>query len=131
MRDPLARFVFRDKKPAKPKPPETGSGELAEYLAVDAKDRNKYLQIRTARGIYRAPAYTYLLDVISDGERGEEIALLFSFMVVDIRGKNLQEMAISLIRRECAFIQDYSPHKFANPKPDEAIIESIEITARE
>jgi len=131
MLDPLAAFGFKDTKPARAAATESGSGDLPEYLAFDAKDRSKCLQIKTARGVYRAPTYTNLLDVISDGERGEEISLLFSFMVIDIRGKNLQLVAHSLIKRECAFIQDYSPSKFAQPKPEEAIIDSIEITAKE
>jgi hypothetical protein len=131
MRDPLAVFGFREDKPAKPEPQETGSGELSQYLASDAKDRSKYLQIRTARGIHRAPAYAYLLDVIHDGERGTEIALLFSFMMVEIRGRNLQETAISLLRRECAFIEEFNHKAFILPKPTEAIIESIDITVKE
>jgi hypothetical protein len=124
-------FGFREDKPAKPEPQETGSGELSQYLASDAKDRSKYLQIRTARGIHRAPAYAYLLDVIHDGERGTEIALLFSFMMVEIRGRNLQETAISLLRRECAFIEEFNHKAFILPKPTEAIIESIDITVKE
>jgi hypothetical protein len=132
MTDLFKSFGFNDQKSTKPASSKSvGGGSLPEYLAFDAKDRSHYFEIRTARGVNRAPAYAYLLDVISDGERGTEISLLFSFMVVDIRGKNLKAVTHSLINRECSFIQDYSSQKFAPPKPDEAVIESIEITARE
>lgn len=112
-----------------PKLVKNGAG-LPDYLAFNVRDRTKYLEIKTTRGINRAPAYAYLLDVISDGERGTEISLLFSFMVVDIRGKNLQDVAHSLAMRGCAFIQDFDPKVFAQPEPSAAIIEAIEIVVK-
>lgn len=108
---------------------KNGEG-LADYLAFNAQDRNKYLEIKTTKGINRAPAYAYLLDVISDGERGTEISLLFSFMMIEIRGKNLQELAHALAMRGCSFIQEFSPKAFSQPEPSATIIESIEIVAK-
>lgn len=106
-----------------------GSGK-PPYEAFDAKDRSKYLQIRTASGTQRAPAYAYLLDVISDGDKGTAIALLFSFMEVKITGRNLQNMAHALIKRECAFIQEFDYGKFEPPEPAEPFIEGLEIADR-
>jgi hypothetical protein len=112
----------RDKKPA-----AKGSSGKPAYEAFDAKDRSKYLQIRTASGAHRAPAYAYLLDVISNGDKGTEIALLFSFMEVKITGRNLQNMAHALVKRECAFIQEFDYGKFEPPEPIEPFIEGLEI----
>lgn len=115
----------RGKKPA----PKTISGKPV-YEAFDAKDRSKYLQIRTAEGTHRAPTYAYLLDVISDGGKGEAIALLFSFMEVKIKGRNLQNLAHALIKRECAFIQEFDYSQFEPPEAAEPFIEGLEIVGR-
>jgi len=122
-------FDLLGDKESKPQPPKNSEG-LADYLAFNAQDRNKNLEIKTAKGINRAPAYAYLLDVLSDGQRGTEISLLFSFMVIDIRGKNLQEAAHALAMRGCAFIQEFDPKAFTQPEPSAAIIESIEIVVK-
>ncbi|MGZ8216705.1 hypothetical protein [Methylomagnum sp.] len=113
------------------KPAAKGKDGKAAYEAFDAKDRSKYLQIRTAQGVHRAPSYSYLLDVISDGDKGAEIALLFSFMEVRITGRNLQTIAHALIKRECAFIQEFDSSQFNPPSPTEPFIETLEIAARD
>ncbi len=114
----------------KPKQPARDNHGRLIYEAFDAKDKIKVVEIRTTQGINRAPSYAYLLDVISDGEKGEEITLLFSFMLVEIRGRNLQSLARALIKRDCAIIQEYDPAKFAPHTPEQPLIESIAIKAR-
>jgi hypothetical protein len=113
------------------KPAAKGKDGKPAYEAFDAKDRSKYLQIRTAEGTHRAPTYAYLLDVISDGDKGTAIALLFSFMEVKITGRNLQNMAHALVKRECAFVQEFDYSRFDPPEPDEPFIERLEIVARD
>jgi hypothetical protein len=113
-----------------PKPLKNADG-LTEYAAFHAKDKLRYLKIYTATQGNHTPAYFHLLKTATDGERGKEISLLFSYWIVNIRGNNLQEVALSLEMRGCAFIQEFDPHKFAKPKPEEPIIDSIEFTARE
>lgn len=109
-------------------PQRDKSGRLI-YEAFDPKDKSKILEIRTAKGVHRAPAYAYLLDVISDGDKGEAVTLLYSFMVVDIKGRNLQLFARALMKRECGFIQEFDGEKFTPPATSDAVIESMEITA--
>ncbi len=126
IQDPLSKFRI------------TGGTESANaddkaalplYLAHNSKDKIRYLQIKQSLE-HRSPAYDYLLDVITDADRGREIALIFSFMLVKIRGKNLQEVATSLMRRHCEFIQIYDAECFSlSRKANEPIIESIEIVA--
>jgi hypothetical protein len=116
----------RNSAPASP-----SAGGIPAYRAFEAKDRLKCLEIRLAKGIHRAPAYAYLLDVISDGGRGTEISLLFSFMVVDIRGRNLQRVAHSLVKRECAMLAEFDARLFTPPAPEEPLIERIDITVRD
>jgi hypothetical protein len=128
--DPLDAFRSKDAIKLVKNDSKQQAKPLPKYQAFDAKDRLKYLEIRLARGVNHAPAYAYLLDVVSDGERGTEISLVFSFMMAEIRGKNLQLVAHSLAKRGCYFIQDFAPNAFTPPEADEPIIESIEIIAR-
>lgn len=127
--DPLGKFRKAPHKPKTAEPPEKES--LPIYKAFTAKNHTKSLQIR-AKGELQAPAYAYLLNVISDDERGEEIALIYSFMLVKIRGRNLQEVAQALIMHQCHFICEYNADKHPAPEPSEPLISSIEIvvTAR-
>ncbi|POZ49654.1 hypothetical protein [Methylovulum psychrotolerans] len=101
--------------------------ELLEYQAFDAKDRSKIIRIRRTNGTHHAPANTYLLDVVSDGGKNQEIAIIYSFMVVKITGRNLQHLQLAIEKRECDFIQNYDAEVFATPESDEAVIDSIEI----
>jgi hypothetical protein len=105
--------------------------ELPEYQAFDAKDRTKIIRIRRTNGTNHAPANTYLLDVVSDGGKNQEIAIIYSFMVVKIRGRNLHHLQLAIEKRECDFIQNYDAEIFAPPEPDEAIIDDIEVVTRE
>lgn len=117
------------KPPREETPPPAGGG-LPPYQAFDAKDRPECVELRLANGIHRAPTYTYLLDVISDGWQGTEISLLFSFMMVEIRGRNLQSVARSLVKRECAGLYEFNPERFTPPAPDAPVIERMEIVVK-
>ncbi len=101
------------------------------YQAFNPVDKNKRLQIRQTNGTYHAPAYSYLLDVISDGNKGEEIILVYSFMLVKIKGKHLQTLLIAIEKSECAFIQNYDESVFNPPEENQPIIEFIEVITRE
>lgn len=128
-KDPFAAFGFED-APAKASTAESAAG-LPVYQAFEAKDRLKRLDIRHSGGMWHSPAYAYLLDIMTDGERGKEIALLYSFMLVKIRGKNLHPVTLALQNNGCAFIQDFDAKKFTTPPQGEPIIDSIEITVKE
>lgn len=128
--DPLSKFrITGGTESANADNNAPKSAALPPYLAHNSKDKIRYLQIKQSLE-HRSPAYDYLLDVITDADRGREIALIFSFMLVKIRGKNLQEVATSLMRRHCEFIQIYDAECFSlSRKANEPIIESIEIVA--
>lgn len=116
--------------PATPDKEESKSS-LPTYSAFAAQDRIKFLNIEKANGITHAPAYAYLLDIISDGERGEEVALLYSFMLVKIKGRNLWEIAQAISMHDCHFIAEYDASRYAPSEPDAPLIENIEFVTRE
>ena len=77
---------------------------------------------------HRDPAYSYLMDVISDGEKGREVSLLFTHLIVKLRGKNLAELVQHLHAHKVDWMQEYDPGRWPN-KPDgsAALIEQIEV----
>jgi hypothetical protein len=83
-------------------------------------------------GETHAPSYRYLMDVAFNGQYGTEIALIYSFLMVKIKGRNLQPVIAAILENSCNFIQDYHPGEFSQVPQDAPYIESIEIvTGRE
>jgi hypothetical protein len=128
--DPLAKFRkgTTSDKPAASLPQETGG--LPPYVAFEAKDKIKRLEIRRVMGAYRTPAYAYLLDIVFDGLHGTELVLLYSFMMIKIKGENLHPVTLAIQKGNCDFIQDFDPRAFAPPAPDAPRIDRIEIIVK-
>jgi len=130
MADPLAQFR---KTPA----PSGGAGpgkpkEPDEYLAFAAKDKVTRLRIRRAMAPTRSPGYPYLLDVVYDGSYGTNFVLVFTFLMVLVRGKNLQQLVFALESGNVDFIQEFDPDRWGKPKDETAaFIESIEVVVQE
>src|ERR1039458_492690 len=93
MADPLAQF--RKQRPgaaAETTPPK----DADEYAAFEAKDRVERLKIRRANGPTRSPGYAYLLEVVYDGSYGSNFVLVYTFLMVLVRGRNLQPVILAL-----------------------------------
>lgn len=133
MNDPLARFQkaqmiaheISDKKD------KESLHEYHAFTVMEKSEKVHRLQIRCATAATHSPAYSYLLDVCYDGLHGTSVILIYSFMQVKIKGKNLQALISAIEKHDCATIQDYDAHVFASPKPNEAVIESIEVVTKE
>jgi hypothetical protein len=133
MNDPLARFQkaqilaheISDKKD------KEGLHDYHAFAVFEKGDKAYRLQIRRVKGATHSPAYSYLLDVCYDGFHGTGVMLIYSFMQVKIKGKNLQALITAIEKHECAYLQDYDEHVFIQPKTDQPIIELIEIVHRE
>ncbi|MDD5459013.1 MAG: hypothetical protein PHF37_06450 [Phycisphaerae bacterium] len=131
--DPLAKFRSTAPTPARAAAKEGSDrgGGLPSYLAFDAKDRTKRLQIRRVMAAFNIPAYSHLLTIIPDGWHGTELGLIYSFQIVKIKGRNLQPITDAIEKEKCSFIQDYDPRFFAPPQPDQPLIEAIEIVMKD
>ena len=133
--DPLARFQREQLAHAISNREEQSSKEgIQTYQAftlMDKTDKTTRLQIRRAIGLTHSAAYSSLLDVCYDGFHGTELVLIYSFMQVKIKGKNLQPLISAIEKHECVAIRDYHPQFFTPAKPHEAIIDSIEVLTRE
>jgi hypothetical protein len=131
MADPLERFR---KTPIEPKPAmaTTPPKEANEYVAFDAKDNSQRLRTRRANAPTRAPGYAYLLDIAYDGSYGTNFVLVYTFLMVLVRGRNLQGLVTALELGTVHFIQEFDPDRWEQPKDENApFIESIEIVVQE
>jgi hypothetical protein len=127
--DPLAPYRKKHASAAGEAPPPKAPGE---YFAFDAKDQVDRLKIRRSNDPTRSPGYAYLLDVVYDGQFGTQFILVFTFMMVFVRGRNLQPVITAIEMNTADFIQEFDPSKWQTPKDDKApIIESIKVVTQE
>jgi hypothetical protein len=72
------------------------------------------------------PSYSYLQYIVEDNGRGERFALVFGFVVVVIKGKNLQGIVDAISSENCEFIEEFDPLRYLMPRKDQAKIDSVE-----
>jgi len=123
--DPLSQFRKSSTGSNGEASPPAG-GE--EYAAFGTKDRVRRLRIRSTMAPVNAPGYNILLNVVSDGQHGTNFILVYSVLMVMVRGRNLQKLVFSIENEMCDFIQEFDPDKWQKPTDATApVIESIEI----
>jgi hypothetical protein len=124
-------MTFDSLAPYRKKPllPETTTEpkEPEGYIAFGGKDRVERLRIRRVMAPTRSPRYLHLQDMAYDGNFGTNFALMFEFMIVLVRGKNLQGMITAIESGTADFIQQYDPDLWPKPADDAPFIESIEV----
>jgi hypothetical protein len=114
MADPLAQFR---KTPQTPAPGATTPPKDTDaYAAFGTKDKVFRLRIRRAMAPTRSPGYAYLLDVVYDGSFGTNFVLVYTFLMVLVRGKNLQSLVFALENGMVDFIQEFDPDRWASPQ---------------
>jgi len=131
--DPLAAFrrqpqtaSFNPQTVSSQPPAQQAAPGLKPYKAFDTRERApERLEIRRVLGETHAPSYRYLMDVAFNGEFGTELLLVYSFLLVKIKGRNLYPIIRALLEGRCAFLQDFHPNEFAPPQGNEPVIESI------
>ena len=123
--DPLAEFRKTPPAPRGGAIPPKGADE---YVAFGTKDKVNRLRIRSVMAPVNAPGYHILLNVVYDGEYGTNFVLLYTVLMVLVRGKNLQKVVFAIENGQADFIQEFDPDKWQKPTDaNAAIIESIEI----
>jgi hypothetical protein len=121
--DPLAPYRKTPLSPGTvpPKAPD-------EYAAFGTKDKVQRLRIRCAMAPVNSPGYNILLNVTYDGDYGTNFILLYSVLMVMVRGKNLQKVIFAIENAQADYIQEFDPDKWQKPADaSAAIIESIEV----
>jgi hypothetical protein len=122
--DPLSQFR---KTPTGPKGDMGPPTEEEDYAAFGTKDRVRRLRIRSAAAPVNSPGYNILLNVVYDGQ-GTNFILVYTILMVLVRGKNLQKTVFAIENEMADYIQEFDPAKWQKPTDaTAAFIESIEI----
>lgn len=129
MNDPLSQFRRRVPGSATEPTPPKGADD---YAAFDAKDKVDRLKIRRANDPTRSPGYAYLLDIVYDGPYGTNFVLVYTFLMVLVKGRNLQNVITALEMGTADFIQEFDADRWQVPTDSKApFIESIEVVVQE
>ena len=127
--DPLAQFR---KSPITPRGGMLPPKEPDEYVAFGTKDKVRRLDIRLVPDMEHSPAYNLLLDVVSDGRGGTNFMLVYTVMLVMVKGANLQKTAFAIKNQMADYIQTFDSERWAKPTDAQAaFIESIEVKVTE
>ena len=127
--DPLSQFR---KTPVASNGGMVPPTEADEYVAFGTKDKVHRMRIRSTPTLMHSPGYNLLLDVVSDGQYGTNFVLVYTVLMVMVRGKNLQKMVFAIENGMADFIQAFDPERWEKPKDDTAaFIESIEVQVTE
>jgi len=106
---------------------KTPPPDANEYAAYGIREKPARLRIRSTAAPVNAPGYNILLNVVSDGE-GTHFMLVYTVLMVLVRGKNLQKLIFAIENNNCDFIQQYDPAKWQKPTgADAPVIEAIDI----
>ena len=123
--DPLAQYR---RTPTIPPGGVQPSGENEAYAAFGTKDKVHRLRIRSAKALTHSPGYNLLLDIVYDGGLGTNFVLMYTVLMVMVKGKNLQKLVFAIENGMADYIQEYDPARWAKPTDaSAAVIDSIEI----
>lgn len=123
--DILAQFR---RTPAAPSVGATPPKDTDDYVAFGTKDKVNRLRIRSAGELTNAPGYNVLLNVVYDGRQGTHFMLVYTVLMVLVRGKNLQKMVFAIENGMADYIQEFDAARWQKPADANApFIESIEV----
>ena len=103
-----------------------------EYVAFDAKDKVLCLTLLRQKDPARSPQYAYKMDVVYDDAQFTNFVIVYTYMLVLVRGFNLEPVIAALKMNTADFIQEFDPLKWEKPKdPTAPFIKSIEVVLNE
>jgi hypothetical protein len=101
------------------------------YEAFDSKDKIESLALFPMLGPAHSITYSYLFDVSWDDEIFSTIVLFFTFIQVNIRGRNLGPVVQSLRLRTCTALREFHEEEFEPVDTDAPVITSIEYVVKD
>jgi hypothetical protein len=123
--DILAQFR---KTPSAASVSATPPKDTDEYVAFGTKDKVQRLRIRSAGDLTNAPGYNVLLNVVYDGRQGTHFMLVYTVLMVLVRGRNLQKLVFAIENGMADYIQEFDAARWQKPADANApFIESIEV----
>jgi hypothetical protein len=129
--DPLAQFR-RGQSDAGPATQNKKTGGKRPYEAYDKKGKAcPYTEILCVSQPSQSPQSRFFLAAVFSADFDDAFTLLYSFMAVEVKGKNLKEVRQAIQNGRCEFIQEYHENEFLPPGKSEPVIESIRFIAGE
>jgi hypothetical protein len=102
------------------------------YEAFDNSGKpSSYTEIRCIMQPSQSPQSRFFMATVFSTDFDEAFTLLYSFMAVEIRGKNLAPVRRAVQNGRCEFIQEYHENEFDKPGKDAPVIESIKFITGE
>lgn len=99
------------------------------YVPFELRDRAERLHIVRGAAPSRFPNYNYLLDISFDHHLQSAFTLIYTFMIVEVTGRNLGPIVHAINFGNCERIREFHPKLYAPPVQGEPLIEKIQITA--
>lgn len=99
------------------------------YVAHEVRENPRRLHICCATQPSHYPAYSSLLNIIHDHNFDKAFTLVYSFMLVEVTGNHLGAIVHAINYGNCERIYEYHSKIYDRPAPNEAVIESVTITA--
>lgn len=102
------------------------------YEAYDKNGKpSPYTEIRCVLQPSQSPQSRFFMAAVFSTDYDDAFTLLYSFMAVEVKGRNLKEVRRALQIGRCEFIQEYHENEFQNPGNDAPVIETIKFITGE
>ena len=132
MSDSLSRFRRNETQAQAASHPTASNTGKRPYEAYDASNKLfPYLEIRCILQPSQSPQSRFFMAAIFSADFDEIFTLIYSFMAVEVRGRNLREVRRAIQKGRCEFIQEYHENEFQKPGKDAPVIESIKFITGE
>ena len=126
MSDPLAQYRTQGKQSTAIQQ-DTGK---RPYEAYDKKGKPcPYTEILCVSQPSQSPQTRFFLAAVFSADYDDAFTLLYSFVAVEIKGRNLKPIRQAIQNGRCEFIQEYHENEFSEPGKGEPVIESIRFIA--
>lgn len=126
MSDPLSQFCRAKTPQATASTMKSLQAGKRPYEAYDASGKPcPYTEIRCLLQPSQAPQSRFLMAVVFSADYEEAFSLIYSFVAVEVRGKNLKPVRKAVQNGRCEFIQEYHEDEFLPPAKQVPVIESI------
>lgn len=126
MNDPLSQF--RREPTVKPQGRATGAtgNRKKAYEPFDTTGKPcSYTEIRCIMQPSQAPQSRFLMAVVFSADYDEAFTLIYSFLAVEVKGRNLKEVRRAIQSGRCEFIQEYHENEFLPVGQGQPVIEAI------
>lgn len=118
---------FRQEQTKTVKQSKTGKKPYEPY---DKKGKPcSYMEILCISQPSQSPQSRFFLTAVFSADFDDSFTLLYSFMAVEIKGKNLKAVRQAIQNGRCDFIQEYNEEEFLPPPKGDPVIESIHFVA--